>query len=384
MINTVCVNDNKLQRGNMKKLCLILNLAPHYRKAIYQSIDNEFDCDWYVGDRVDDIKTLSPHYFKHCKVITNKFILKRGYIQVGMLRLLFDKRYERYLVTGDIRNISLWMFLLLSKLFYSKKVYAWTHGNNGKGSKVSNVIKNIFIKLCDGVFVYGNYAKNYMITQGISPKKLYVIHNSLDYNKQVECRKRLQLTTLYQDYFNNSYNNIIFIGRLTSVKRLDLLLKAFQILTQRGKNYNITFVGDGVERENLRKIVNEYNLNDRVWFYGPCYDEHINAELIYNADLCVSPGNVGLTAIHSMVFGTPVATHNNFVQQMPEFEAVVEGVTGTYFDYLDAGSIADAIESWFEANADKREVVRQNCMREVDVNWTPTFQINVLKEHLDL
>lgn len=44
----------------MKKLCVILNLAPHYRKAIYKAIDEEFNCDWYVGDRVEDIKTMSP------------------------------------------------------------------------------------------------------------------------------------------------------------------------------------------------------------------------------------------------------------------------------------------------------------------------------------
>lgn len=40
------------------KLCVILNIAPHYRKAIYKAIDEAFDCDWYVGDRVDDIISL--------------------------------------------------------------------------------------------------------------------------------------------------------------------------------------------------------------------------------------------------------------------------------------------------------------------------------------
>ena len=56
------------------------------------------------------------------------------------------------------------------------------------------------------------------------------------------------------------------------------------------------------------------NLQDQIWFYGACYDESKLGELIFNADLCVSPGNVGLTAVHSMGYGTPVITHNNFAQ----------------------------------------------------------------------
>lgn len=59
-----------------------------------------------------------------------------------------------------------------------------------------------------------------------------------------------------------------------------------------------------------------------------------NAEFIYNADLCVSPGNVGLTAMHSLVFGCPVITHNCFEWQMPEFEAIQPGITGDFLRWM--------------------------------------------------
>ena len=104
--------------------------------------------------------------------------------------------------------------------------------------------------------------------------------------------------------------------------------------------------------------------------------------MIYNADLCVSPGNVGLTAMHSMVFGTPVLTHNDFSHQMPEFEAVKENITGDFFKYGDINSLALKISEWFQNNGEKRESVRQSCMKEIDDNWTPWFQLEVLKEHL--
>lgn len=56
----------------------------------------------------------------------------------------------------------------------------------------------------------------------------------------------------------------------------------------------------------------------------------VNAELIYNADLCVAPGNIGLTAMHAMMFGCPCISHNDFSWQMPEFEAIVPYKTGNF------------------------------------------------------
>jgi hypothetical protein len=92
----------------------------------------------------------------------------------------------------------------------------------------------------------------------------------------------------------------------------------------------------------------------------------------------VSPGNVGLTAMHTMVFGTPVLTHDDFPHQMPEFEAIKESETGSFFKYGDVESLADGISRWFDEKQDKRDEVRTACMYEIDTNWTPQFQLNVL------
>ena len=364
------------------KLCVILNIAPHYRKAIYKAMDEAFDCDWYVGNRVDDIKTLAPEELKNCTVVKNIKIYKNNYIQIGLLKLLFKGKYSRFLVTGDIRNISIWFFLLLACLLRRKKVYTWTHGYNGKGGRITELFKRLFASLSDGIFLYGDFARDHMIARGVNPKKLFVIHNSLDYEAQLACRQNLRLTNIYKEHFGNDNRNLIFIGRLTSTKRLDLLLDAQRILRDRGVLFNVTFVGDGAERQSLERMTASYGLQSLVWFYGASYDEQRNAELIYNADLCVSPGNVGLTAIHSLVFGTPVATHNNFQMQMPEFEAVKEDITGTYFNYLNSQSIANTIESWFRRHDEDRECIRKKCMQEIDTNWTPKFQIDVLTTNL--
>ena len=90
------------------------------------------------------------------------------------------------------------------------------------------------------------------------------------------------------------------------------------------------FIGDGPIASLLRKKAEK--MMEQVTFLGAVYDEELIASLLWNADLCISPGNVGLTALHSMAYGTPVATHNDFAEQMPEYEAIIEGRTGFFFD----------------------------------------------------
>lgn len=368
-----------------KKLCLIYNFAPRYREGIFRLIDREYDCDWYFGDNATDIKGLDLSVLGHVEILQNRIVGRAPwYFQKGVLRLVRKKEYSTYFMLGDVYCLSTWFLAIVLKCFYPRKrVYFWSHGWYGKEGVVKKWLKKMFFKLVDGTFLYGNYAKNLMLKEGFLADRLFVIHNSLDYEQQLRLRGELRETGIFQKHFGNDCKNLIFIGRLTVVKRLDLLIEALRMLNDGGTRYNLTLIGDGVQKERLRELVARYNLEGNVWFYGACYDDKVNAELIYNADLCVSPGNVGLTAMHVMVFGTPVATHDNFPYQMPEFEAIHEGETGTFFKYNDVGSIVDKIDLWFSSCRD-REKVRQACFCEIDRYWTPQYQMEVIKEHLKI
>lgn len=303
---------------------------------------------------------------------------------VGLDDLHLDN-YDIVIIAGIYQCLTEWKIAFQYGRYKNKpKLYFWTHGMYGKETIIRKAIKHIFYKSSDGLFLYSNYAKELMVKQGFDKDKLYVIHNSLDYEKQLILRRTLSLGTIYSNYFGNNNPNIIFVGRLTSVKKLDQLIDAVSILRDRGEKYNIVFIGDGEIRQSLESIVKIKNLSKNVWFYGACYDEKTNAELIFNADLCVAPGNVGLTAIHTLMFGCPVITHDDFKWQMPEFESVIPGKTGDFFKYKDINSLADKISEWFKTNNKSREVIRQNCYKEIDTQWTPEFQLKVLRNALDL
>jgi len=139
---------------------------------------------------------------------------------------------------------------------------------------------------------------------------------------------------------------------------------------------NLTIIGDGPLKDKLEIQALQIGL-ENIWLYGSCYDETELSNLIYNADLMVSPGNVGLNAIHAMGYGTPVLTHNNLTQQMPEFEAIQDGITGIFFEYEDIESLVETIKRWFAISLD-RNLVRQNCFGIIDSKYNPHIQLETL------
>lgn len=365
----------------MSKLCLINNTAPRYREAIYRAIDVEYDCDWYFGHTKTDIKEMDISCLKNVTYYKTVGNPEKWYVKWGTLRLLFKRKYQTYFSLFSTRSITDWVFIWLAfKFFKKKKFYIWTHGWYGKETGRDAKMKLWLYRNVTGTFVYGDRAKELLIKEGVPAEKIFPIHNSLDYDKQLELRKSISASSIYQEHFGNANPVIVFIGRLTKVKQLDMVVDALANLKQRGEEYNLVFVGDGVERGSLELRVESLGLRDSVWFYGACYDEKTNAELIYNADLCVAPGNIGLTAMHVLMFGCPAISHNDFAWQMPEFEAIKVGETGDFFERNNVESLSSTISKWFAEKKDKRDDVRQACYKEIDTNWNPYYQMELIKK----
>ena len=362
------------------KLCIIYNFAQHYRKEIFQLLDKEYDCDWYFGDTMADVKKLDYSLLRGRVHEIHNGNLGRIKWQTGILNLV--RKYDVFLMIGESWNISIWLFCFYAKLLKNKRLYFWEHGWYGKETKIESTLKHCLNSTATGFFLYGEYAKKLMINEGFPEEKLHVIYNSLDYSRQLAVRKNLKVTDIFNKHFNNNFPNLFFVGRLTSVKRLEMILYAMKNEKDKGVLFNMTFIGDGVMMSELSSLAEQLGLKNNVWFYGPCYDENELGHLIYNADICVAPGNIGLTAMHTMVFGTPAITHNCFKWQMPEFEAIKEGVTGTFFEIGNVDSLGENLEKWFRTKGKERDLVRQDCMREIDSKWNPQYQIRIFKKYI--
>lgn len=339
--------------------------------------------DFYFGDkmvcppkRLDD-KTI-PGFRR---ILHNQIIRWPLYWQWGVASLLF-KPYSAYITMGNIWSISTWVLLLIGRSFTGKKFFLWSHGWYGDESLAKRFVKKVFYSLAHDVFVYGEYARSLMLKNGFKADRVHVIYNSLDYSCQLEQRTSLSQTAIFSKHFKNNHPNLIFIGRLNPVKKLNLIIEALGILKEQGFPLNLTLIGDGEMKNSLEAAAADKKLTPNIWFFGPSYCEKDIAELIYNADLCVSPGNVGLTAMHSMMYGTPVLTHNYFPKQVPEFEAIIDGQTGSFFEFGNAISLAAKIRSWLEYSSVHREKIRSDCFRVIDEKYNPGYQVTLLKKVL--
>ena len=60
------------------------------------------------------------------------------------------------------------------------------------------------------------------------------------------------------------------------------------------------------------------------------------------------------------------------------------GRTGDFFSYNDVGSMTRCIDNWIKVHQGKREEVRRACYHDIDRQWNPQFQMEVIKKHLQL
>jgi glycosyltransferase involved in cell wall biosynthesis len=345
-------------------------------------LDKEFLVDFYFGDKIGlPIKKMNYNELSGFKrEVKNILLFGNFYWQKDMIKLIF-RSYDAFLITGEPYCISNWVILIISK-FLRKKTVLWSHGWYGNESIIKKIIKKIFFNLSNTVLLNGNYARDLMIKQGIDANKLIVIFNSLDYQKQIEIRSKLNETDIYKSYFSNENPVIIYIGRIQKNKKIDLLLRAVYQLKTESKDCNLVIIGNEVEEINIQDIIADNNMGEYVWLYGSCYEEKILGELLFNADVCVVPGDIGLTVMHSYVYGTPVITHDNFPKHGPEFEAIIDGVTGCFFVENSLDDLCTKISNWTRISIDERENVRRKCYEIIDEKYNPDTQISILKKVL--
>ena len=247
--------------------------------------------------------------------------------------------------------LSTWFAALIARLT-RKRVLFWTHGwiRNEQGIKAA--IRNLFYRLPHGLLLYGNRAKMIGVENGFARDTLYVVYNSLDYEAQRIARAKItdnHTKQVRRMLFPHSSNPVLICtSRLIRLRGLELVLGAMAELRGQGFETSLLLVGAGPEREYLGKMAMDLRL--AVHFYGSCYDEDRLAELIMSANVTVAPGKVGLTAMHSLVYGTPVITHNDPAEQMPEWEAIVPGQTGDFFRRGDVHDLARTIYKWCRAS----------------------------------
>lgn len=136
-------------------------------------------------------------------------------------------------------------------------------------------------------------------------------------------------------------NFFLFVGRLVPHKNLEVLVHAFAKLKK-----PLIIVGAGTLRRKLQTTSD--TLQADVQFLGWVGDEELdNLYALARAVIIPNEEDWGLTAVESMMHGTPVLA----LRAGGVTETVVEGITGEFFDDAIPQAIADCVHR-FESRRD--------------------------------
>jgi glycosyltransferase involved in cell wall biosynthesis len=144
------------------------------------------------------------------------------------------------------------------------------------------------LKRCSGVLYCGRLGREYFIRYGADPARMFPFPYEPDYQavQDVPLSQIEQARRRYHLPAGRRY--LIYSGRLTPVKRVDLLLHAFAAIAADRPHWDLIMAGDGELRASLPSLV-PADLKPRVIWTGFIDDHQRLAALYALADVLVLP-----------------------------------------------------------------------------------------------
>ena len=269
------------------------------------------------------------------------------------------------------------IYILLKRKLPNLKYVRYLHGcfdkyafGNDKGIINRSLGKMVMQKAFDCsdllIFISKAVEKSFEIKFNIKNNKKVIIYNGIDEKFFNESKRKK----------NKKYNttNIIFVGRLSYVKGIDILIKAFKEVSQKNNNMFLTIVGDGEEKERLVNLTKELNVSDKIKFVGR---QPNVIEWLDNADIFVYPSiweeGFGISVVEAMARGCiPIVSNGGGLTEIVE-----DDKNGIIFTKKENKELACAIEKILNMNNEKkREMIKEA------IETSKNFSINITVEDL--
>ena len=161
----------------------------------------------------------------------------------------------------------------------------------------------------------------------------------------------------------NTIPQILSVGRLVEKKGFQYLIKALNVLANRGLSFKCDIIGDGPLFGKINKQIKQYNLQGKVNLSGAVDSEKVK-EYLSKADLfvlpCIKTSNgdmdgIPVALMEAMAFEVPVISTN--ISGIPEL--IINGYNGVIVEEKNHVELADAIQSLL-LNKDLREKYGKN------------------------
>jgi glycosyltransferase involved in cell wall biosynthesis len=213
------------------------------------------------------------------------------------------------------------------------------HGKTFRGSFRKRVLGRLAAVNASRFFcVSGDVADEVIACRIAPPKRVRVVTNGIDPEK---CRGSADACLLRHELGIPDAAPVIgTVGRLTEIKRQDLLLRGFHQLRRGDRDPHLLLVGDGPLLTELQALARNLGIEARVHFAGYQAQPERYLHLMDVFALTSRSEGMPLAVLESWAAGVPVVVSN--VGGLPEM--VDDGRTGLLFPSGEVSALALALQ----------------------------------------
>ncbi len=225
------------------------------------------------------------------------------------------------------------------------------------------LLDKVFVKLA-----WDDAKRTFELTRAVTTptrKAADFLEATIDITGVVPVSCGIQASDYTPDLTPRDANRLVFVGRLTTEKQIDVVLKA---LAQLDPALDVTFdiVGNGDQRRNLEQLTHQLGLDERVTFHGRTSDEDLRG-LLSRASAFVIASIAELQSIatmEAMASGLPIVAANAVA--LPHL--VHDGENGYLFEPGDVDELAARLTDVLTATPEERLRMQQASLDGVKVH----------------
>ena len=211
------------------------------------------------------------------------------------------------------------------------------------------LIKNLIIEQSDGLWLPSNeYYKEYS----------YLHNKDITFFYGYNCINNQLFKFDGERKFNQ--NTIICVARLVSIKNINNLLWAWQIIEKKDINYKLIIIGNGPDYDSLVQLSTFLSLK-RVHFLGTIDNSNLPV-YFFNSDGFILPSlseTWGLVVNEAMAAGLPVLLSN----KINSCQSILhEGVNGISFNPLNIMEMAEAIFKYISLDIEAKKAMSSESL----------------------
>jgi len=294
-------------------------------------------------ENISETKCVIDLFDPEVVFVWNLFFFEKEYVKFvnGLDRKLF------YLLTDN------WMISIYNPVFladyFSRNVFGSPRGCFFQNLKkyYNSILNKNKPTLFGGTAIFpSKFVKNLYSKSGSNFRNSFIINHGVKQLVGNQCRSQRNIT-------DQQVIKLLFAGRVTAIKGLEVLIKSFPALKSKfsNKDFQLTVIGDQSDiayMDNISSLIKNLELEARILFMPPVSEEGL-FEVFNTHDIYMFPSlyePYSLTLIHAMQAGIPTvasAIGGNV-------ELIKHGVNGYLFDIYKPEGIVNSISELLKSD----------------------------------